>query len=47
MAIATASAVQDVSTANLLAKLREQGAVMEYSPSAQDTAIRIFETRKR
>jgi hypothetical protein len=47
MAIASGAAMQDVPTADLTAKLRQQGAVMEYSPSAQDMAIRVFETRRR
>jgi hypothetical protein len=47
MAIASGAAMQDVPTADLTAKLRQQGAVMEYSPSAQEMAIRVFETRRR
>ena len=47
MAITAGSAVQDIATDKLTAKLRSQGAIMEYSPSAQDTAIRVFEARKR
>ncbi|HEX3877963.1 MAG TPA: FAD-dependent oxidoreductase, partial [Bryobacteraceae bacterium] len=47
MVIASGAAMQDVPTADLTAKLRQQGAVMEYSPSAQDMAIRVFETRRR
>jgi hypothetical protein len=47
MAIAANSAMQDIATDKLTGKLRSQGAIMEYAPSAQDAAIRIFETRKR
>jgi hypothetical protein len=47
MAIAAKSAKQDIATDKLTAKLRSQGAIMEYAPSAQDAAIRLLEARKR
>jgi FAD dependent oxidoreductase len=45
MAIAANSSMQDIATDKLAAKLRSQGAIMEYAPSAQDAAIRLFEAR--
>ena len=47
MAITANSAMQDLAMDKLTAKLRSQGAIMEYTPSAQDAAIRLFEARKR
>ena len=47
MAITANSAMQDIATDKLTAKLRSQGAMMEYAPSAQDAAIRVLEARKR
>ena len=47
IAITSNSAMQDMATDKLTAKLRSHGAIMENAPSAQDAAIRVFESRKR
>jgi hypothetical protein len=46
LAIGAGKPVQDIDVAALVDKLRKQGAVMEYVPSAQDLAIRLFNTRR-
>lgn len=46
MAIAAKCAVQAIDTAALTAKLRSQGAVMEYVPSAQAAALAAARARK-
>jgi hypothetical protein len=42
MAIAGKKAVQDIDSSALTAKLRQQGAVMEYMPSVQTTVTPLF-----
>jgi carbamoylphosphate synthase small subunit len=42
MAIATNKPVQEIDTKALTRRLIEQGAVMEYVPSAQNRALAIF-----
>ena len=45
LAIAEKSSVQTIPVARLVEKLRSQGAVMEYVPSAQSRAIQLFQQR--
>ncbi|HTM49471.1 MAG TPA: FAD-dependent oxidoreductase [Bryobacteraceae bacterium] len=45
MAIASGQPVQRIDSASLVQKLKEQGAVTEYVPSAQATAIQLFQKR--
>jgi hypothetical protein len=47
LAISGGTPVQQIAVAKLVAKLRQQGAVMEYIPSPQAPAIRLFEMRER
>src|SRR5213078_3332915 len=45
LSIESGKPVQEVDSAQLTARLRKQGAVMEYVPSSQSAAIQIFRTR--
>ena len=45
LSIESGKPVQEVDTPQLTARLRKQGAVMEYVPSSQSAAIQIFRTR--
>jgi hypothetical protein len=47
LAISGRTPVQEIPVAKLVFKLRQQGAVMEYVPSPQVPAIRLFEMRER
>jgi hypothetical protein len=46
LAIAGGTAVQGIPVATLVEKLKAQGAIMEYVPSAQAKAIQLFQQRK-
>jgi carbamoylphosphate synthase small subunit len=47
LAIAGGKAVQDINTADLTRILRQQGAIMEYAPNAQQTIINKFRAAQK